>query len=124
MGTEVYGGSHAANLTDADPLKRLYNEGTRAYSLGMMLASGVTLFLAPLLPAAASALGEGRLWFVLEVVHVAILLVGTRTTSRNVAIATVGCFGGAPPAARAVTRRCLWPCPVVRAAEVGCGAGG
>ena len=35
MGTEVFGGSPDAELADDDPAKLAYNEGTRAYRLGM-----------------------------------------------------------------------------------------
>ena len=35
IGVEVFGGSPDAKLPDNDPAKLAYNEGTRAYSLGM-----------------------------------------------------------------------------------------
>ena len=40
---------HVGEL-EAEALLRLYNDGVRANSLGMMLASALTLVLAPLLP--------------------------------------------------------------------------
>ncbi|KAL1511276.1 hypothetical protein AB1Y20_006084 [Prymnesium parvum] len=71
---------------------RLYNDGVRANSLGMTLASVLTLLLAPLLPLVAR-LGEGLTWLLLELVHAVVLMLAAFTTLPSVAVGCVALFG-------------------------------
>ncbi|KAL1511277.1 hypothetical protein AB1Y20_006084 [Prymnesium parvum] len=74
---------------------RLYNDGVRANSLGMTLASVLTLLLAPLLPLVARPrrLGEGLTWLLLELVHAVVLMLAAFTTLPSVAVGCVALFG-------------------------------
>ena len=100
MGIDVYGGSPDPGLADNSTLKQQYNEGVLASSegtlgascvtlaltltltptptlalyAGMLGASCVTLALAFVVPRATIALGEMRVFFQLEVLHVLLLL--------------------------------------------------
>jgi len=93
MGVEIYGGRPDPSLDDDDPLKAAYNDGARAYSFGMLFASCVTLVLAFLMPVLAEAMGEIRVLFVAELLHVAVLYAANVISDHTLAIANVALLG-------------------------------
>ena len=94
MGVVVFGGSADPDPgPDADALLERYDAGARAYSTGMMFASGVTLLLSLLLPIAVRRLGDGLVFLLAEIVHVAVLFAATRLSDPPLAVANVALLG-------------------------------
>jgi hypothetical protein len=93
MGIEVFGGSPNPSLPAESPLKRKYNAGVLASSEGMLWSSCVTLGLAFVLPRLTVAIGEMRVFVVLEALHVVLIVAIAGVSDPHAAVWYIALLG-------------------------------